>query len=270
MSRVSGLVRACHPEPTLAVTLIVTALAQAAGARTGWVFAAFLSGQLTTGWTNDYLDRARDAATRRPDKPLVRGDLTPRALALAAGLAGCACVPLSLAMGWRAGLAHLLAVASAFGYNAGLKATAASFVPYAVSFGLVPSVIALGTPAHRWAPWWATAAGVLLGVGAHLANTLPDLADDAATGVRGLPHRLGARVGAALAALLLLAATGLLVFGPGRPGRLGLLALAVAAAVTATGLVLARRDGSRAAFQAALVVAALGVATLLARGTALT
>ena len=36
-------------------------------------------------------------------------------------------------------------------------------------------------------------AGALLGVGAHLVNALPDLADDEATGVRGLPHRLGPR-----------------------------------------------------------------------------
>src|SRR3712207_7375206 len=32
-----------------------------------------------------------------------------------------------------------------------------------------------------------------LGVGAHLLNVLPDLEDDAATGVRGLPHVLGPR-----------------------------------------------------------------------------
>src|SRR5665647_499792 len=28
---------------------------------------------------------------------------------------------------------------------------------------------------------------------AHLANVLPDLGDDVATGIRGLPHRIGAR-----------------------------------------------------------------------------
>ena len=39
----------------------------------------------------------------------------------------------------------------------------------------------------RMAPGWAVAAGACLGVAAHLANVLPDLADDASTGVRGLP-----------------------------------------------------------------------------------
>ena len=49
--------------------------------------------------------------------------------------------------------------------------------------------------AEVWiAPVWITAAGALLGAGAHFANVLPDLEDDARTGVRGLPHRIG-RVG---------------------------------------------------------------------------
>ena len=53
-------------------------------------------------------------------------------------MAAALCVPLSFAMGWAAGAAHLVAVASAAGYNLGLKATALSPLPYALSFGLVP------------------------------------------------------------------------------------------------------------------------------------
>ena len=34
-------------------------------------------------------------------------------------------------------------------------------------------------------------AAAALGSAAHFVNVLPDLADDAATGVHGLPHRLG-------------------------------------------------------------------------------
>jgi len=64
-----------------------------------------------------------------------------------------------------------------------------------------------------------------------------------------------------------------------RPGRFRrlvpelpatLAALAVAAVVTATGLLLALRPGSRAAFRAAMVVAVVDVALLVARGGALT
>lgn len=266
MSRVTGLVRACHPGPTVAVTGIATALAQAAGARTGWVAAAFLSGQLTTGWTNDWRDRDRDRVRGRTDKPLVQGALTARALGGAALVAAVACVPLSLLMGVGAGLVHLVAVASAASYNLRLKATALSFLPYAVSFGLVPSVVTLSADG-TWAPWWGTSAGALLGVGAHVANALPDLADDLATGVRGMPQRLGPRRGAVVMAAVLLAATALLVLGPGRPGAPVLAGAVVALVLTAVAVL---RAGARTGFLAAVGVAVVGVALLVARGAALT
>ncbi|MCU1589392.1 MAG: rane protein, partial [Frankiales bacterium] len=181
-----------------------------------------------------------------------------------------ACVPLSLAMGWRAGLVHLVAVAAAWAYNLRLKSTVLSWAPYALAFGLIPSIVTLGLPGSPWAPPWAGAAGALLGVGAHLANVLPDLEDDAATGVRGLPHRLGARRSAALSAVLLLGATGVLATGPHRPGAADGITLGAAALVTAAGLALSRRHGSRAPFRAAMLVAAVDVALLLAQGSSLT
>jgi 4-hydroxybenzoate polyprenyltransferase len=268
----AALVRASHPEPTAAVTTVATALALSSGLGAGsaWVTGAFLSGQLSVGWSNDWVDRDRDVRTGRPDKPVARGELPLRAVRTAALTAATLCVPLSLAMGVAAGLAHLVAVAAAWAYNAGLKSTPLSWAPYALSFGLVPSIVTLGLPGAPWAPWWASTAGALLGVGAHLANALPDLQADVATGVRGLPHRLGARVSAAAAALLLLAATAFLALGPGEAGATELAVLVVAAAVTAAGLARSRRTGSRAAFRAALVVAVLGVGLLVARGGALT
>ncbi len=69
--------------------------------------------------------------------------------------------------------------------------------------------------------------------------------------------------------MLLLGATALLALGPGSPGPLVVLALVAAGVVVVVGLVAARRPGSRAAFRAALVVAALDVALLVARGSAL-
>jgi 4-hydroxybenzoate polyprenyltransferase len=270
--RIRALVDACHPEPTAAVTAVVSALAVSAGR--GWgtfaVAAAFRSGQLSVGWSNDWIDADRDRRTGRPDKPVQRGEVTPVALRYAALVAVAACVPLSLLMGERAGLLHLAAVAAAWAYNARLKSTVLSWLPYALAFGAIPSIVTLGLPGHPWAPPWATAAGALLGVGAHLANVLPDLADDEATGVRGLPHRLGATATAALSGGLLLGATSLLAAGPGRPGLLVGAALVLAAVITATGLVLGRRRGSRAPFRAVLLVAAVDVALLLARGSALT
>ena len=263
-----GLLKACHPAPTLAVTLMATALGHAAGARTGWVAAAFLSGQLTTGWTNDWLDRDRDRLCGRADKPVARGAVRAPVVGAAALVAAVSCVPLSLAMGWSAGAAHLVAVGSAASYNLRLKSSWASFAPYAVSFGLVPSIVTLSA-GHGGAPGWATAAGALLGVGAHLVNVLPDLEDDAATGVRGLPHRLGRGPATVAAAGLLLGATALLGFGPGAPTPVTATVMGVAATVTGVGLLRGLRPGSRAGFLAAMAVALIDVVLLVARGGAL-
>jgi len=265
-----ALVRACHPEPALAVTLIAGALAVGTDAPVLQVMAAFGAGQLVTGWSNDWIDRDRDARSGRGDKPLVAGRLPASTLRIAALLAAVACVPLSLALGVRAGLVHLAAVGSALAYNVGLKAGPLSWLPYAVSFGLLPSVVVLASPSGGLAPAWATAAGALLGVGAHLANALPDLEDDLANGVRGLPHRLGRPMSSALAAVLLLAATTLLAYGPGSPGPYGFVALVVATLLTVGGVGLARRPGSRAAFLAAVAVAVVDVSLLVARGAQLT
>jgi 4-hydroxybenzoate polyprenyltransferase len=270
VTTLAGLVRACHPEPAVAVTAIAAGLAWGAGAPVLRVAGAFAAGQLATGWSNDWIDRDRDLRTGRTDKPVVQGSLSPGALRTAAGLATAACVPLSLALGARAGCAHLAAVGSALSYNALLKSGPLSFLPYAVSFGLLPEIVVLATPGGGLAPPWASAAGALLGVGAHLANALPDLEDDLAMGVRGLPHRLGRPLSTAAMAGLLLTATGLLAYGPGEPGRAGVAALVVAGALTTAGIGLSRRPGSRAAFLAAVSVAVVDVALLLARGAELT
>lgn len=262
------LVRACHPEPTAAVTGLAAILAWAAGADPVLVGLVFLSGQLSIGWSNDWVDAARDRLVGRADKPTVRG-LSVSALRMAALLAAAACVPLSLLLGWRAGLVHLAAVASGWAYNLRLKATAVSFLPYALSFGLVPSVISLAAPGQGFAPWWATAAGALLGVGAHGANVLPDLDDDVATGVVGLPHRLGRGLTSLLSGLALVLATVALAVGPGL-SLVGGLAVGLSVLVFGVGLLLGRRSGSRAPFLSVIVVALVDVALLVLQGADLT
>src|SRR5205814_5160335 len=102
--------------------------------------------------------------------------------------------------------------------------------PYLVSFGVLPAFVVLGKPATP--PWWMIVAAALLGGGAHFVNVLPDLVDDARTGVRGLPQRLGATGSWLVGGALLVAATAVLVFGPpGAPSWAGG-AVLVAAAVT--------------------------------------
>jgi len=263
----SWLVRACHPEPTAAVTLLAATLVGASGGNPVIAGAAVLSGQLSVGWSNDWVDADRDRAVGRKEKPVVQG-LPVQTLRRAALVALVACVPLSLLMGRYAGAAHLIAVASAWLYNARLKSTVLSFLPYALSFGLLPAVVTLTQPGHPSPPWWATAAGVLLGVGAHGANVLPDMEADRRTGVRGLPQRLGRRATSVLSGMALLAATVLLATGPGS-SALGWSAVGLATAVFGAGLVLGRRAGSRAPFLSVLVVAGVDVALLLLRGGSL-
>ena len=236
--RLTALARACHPGPTVAVTLLAALLAARADLALGrllLVTAAVLAGQLVIGWANDAVDAGRDRRVGRRDKPVATGEVDARTVVVAAAVALLACTVLSLALGWRAGLCHLvLLVGSGLAYDLGAKATAASWLPYAVAFGSLPAVPTLAQQPPALPPWWTVTAGAALGVGAHLVNVLPDLEDDAATGVRGLPHRLGARGSQLGAALLLLAASMALVLGPSHgsgPARAAALILTAALAV---------------------------------------
>ncbi|MGP3937017.1 UbiA family prenyltransferase [Nonomuraea sp. KM88] len=268
-----GLVLACHPGPTVAVTALVTALAVAAGRdAAGCVLAgaAVLAGQLSIGWCNDAIDAGRDAAAGRTGKPVAGGMVSARAVRIAALVALACCVPLSLASGWRAGALHLAGVLAAWGYDFGLKATLLSWAPYAVGFGVLPAFVTLGLPGEPWPAWWAVLAAALLGVGAHLANVLPDIAGDLDSGVRGWPQRMGASRVRLLVPVPLLAATCLLVLGPGgAPGVAGWLAVAAASVLAATGLLPAARS-SRVPFVTAVAVAAVDVILLIAGGASLT
>ena len=245
------------------------AVAAGRGWGTLWVVAAVLAGQLSIGWSNDLVDRRRDVAAGRTDKPVASGDVAVRLVTIATAVVVVAVVPLSLAGGWRAGLAHLLGVASGWAYNLGLKATPLSPLPYAVAFGSLPSFVVLGLPGHPLPPWWITAAGALLGLGAHFVNVVPDIDDDLREGIRGLPQRFG-RLGATLTAgLLLTAASCLLAFGPGAgPVAIVTLVVTVASLLTAS-VRSARRPGSRAPFRAAIAVAVIDVVLLVVRGRGL-
>src|SRR3954454_10421716 len=211
---------ATHLGPTVAVTTVATLLAVAAGVSGGRVVlvcGAVLAGQASSGWSNDWLDADRDRAVARADKPVVQGAVRPAALRTAALIALTVAVVLSLLLGVVPGVLLLVLVASGWAYNAGLKRTAASIVPYVTGFGALPAGVVAAAPGIPIAPWWLVTAGGALGAAAHLTNAAPDLEDDLATGVRGLPHRLGARTSALSAALLLGAASLVLVLGPEGP-----------------------------------------------------
>ncbi len=268
------LLVACHPEPTALVTLLTSLLALAAGRGWGtlWLAAAVAAGQLSVGWSNDYLDREFDRAAGRTDKPLAGSapPLSPTAVRAAALLALGACVPLSLAVGIGFAAAHLAAVGCAMAYNAGLKARPLSIAPYALAFGLLPIAVALGLPRPNWPPAWAVAAAVLVGAGGHFTQALPDIPADRLLGLRGLPQLIGQRgSGTAAAALLLAANLVVALAAEAAAAPLALLHAALAVALTAGILVATLRDRAHLAFRLTLASAAVAVLAFLASGSRL-
>lgn len=255
-----ALLRAAHIGPALAVTVLAGALAVADDtppARTALIVGAVLTGQLTIGWTNDLLDRARDTAVGRADKPLATGDLAVGPVRVACGLALVGTIVLSLLCGLVAGVIQLVCVAAGWAYNLGLKATIWSWLPYAVCFGGIAVFVTLAGPTGAPPPIWLPVVAALLGVGAHLVNALPDLADDEATGVRGLPHRLGAGR-TRVAAVAVLGGASVIVAAASDAATLPRVgALLLVAALAAVALLTSGRTPFRAAIGIALVDAAL-------------
>ena len=271
-----ALVAASHPLPSAAVTAFAVAVSAAAGRAPGGVLLtglAVLAGQLSIGWSNDLLDRKRDTAAGRSDKPLATGAADPRTVRRATWLAVVACVPLSLASGLLAGAVHLVAVAGGWAYNLGLKRTWASPAPYAVSFALLTCFITLGLDGAPWPQPWAVGAGALLGVGAHFLNVVPDVDEDLAEGVRGLPQRIGARASAVTGAVLMAAAATLAVAGPEGPvPGWAWAGLATALATAAGAAVAGSRPRARASapFLLAVATAAVTILLVIGRGADLT
>jgi 4-hydroxybenzoate polyprenyltransferase len=270
-----SLLLASHPGPTVVVTVIVTLLGVGLGyppPRLAVLALAVLLGQLSIGWCNDWLDAERDRAVQRADKPAARGDIPIAVVRIAAFAALIAALLATWPLGPGALAANAVVVAGGWAYNLGLKSTALSFLPFAVAFGVLPAIATLGQQHPGWPQWWVYAAGALLGVAAHVTNVLPDLEDDAATGIRGLPHRLGPRPSGLLAFAALGAGTLLITFGPGLPVRPLLIAglvLGLAAAVAGVVLLL-RRSPTRLLMQLIMTCAIVDVAMLALAGQSVT
>lgn len=260
-----GLLRATHALPSLAVTAFfsATALAAGVGARTALLAAAVLVGQFSVGWANDYLDAPVDRTAGRTDKPIPTGAVGERLVGVAAGVALTVDVPLSLSLGWRPGAAHLVAVGWAWMYDVRLKWTPASALPFALSFGLVPVIVATMLSGHPLPKATIVAAAACCGIAAHFANTLPDVAADAQTGVRGLPQRLGPRASTLITVALIATASVLLVIATHGA------ALAIAAAVidvAAAAVVATRARDRKQAFRLLIAAVAVLVAAFVVTG----
>jgi 4-hydroxybenzoate polyprenyltransferase len=275
---VRGLWASSHPGPTVVVTVLSFALGVAAGLDVGSLIVltvAVFAGQLSIGISNDAIDVERDRAVGRTDKPLARGDVGIRTAWSAAASALAVALVLSALLGGWMLLAHAMLLASAWSYNAGLKATPLSLLPFLLSFGLFPSLATLSLHPPLPAAWWATLAGAVLGGAVHLTNVLPDLDDDRRTGIRGLPHRLGARASAVIASLGVIGGAVAVLVGSveGRVADIGVIswvffAAVVGVAVWAAVLVLRGTPG-RVVFRLVMLAALLLAAQLVTTGTAL-
>lgn len=268
------LALSCHPLPTAAVTAISAELAALAGlplGRGALVVATVFTGQLSIGWSNDYVDAARDRRVKRAGKPAAANTNARKLVGVAAVVALTTTTALSVALGWPGGAVALVTVLSAWCYNLGLKSTVLSWLPYAVSFGLAPAVVTLSATPSRWPAGWLMAVGASLGVAAHFANVLPDFKDDAVTGIRGLPHRVGATVTATAVAALLVLTSAIILWGSGKTAA-GWHGVVLAVAAIAGGLaasVARRNPHSRQFFAVMIVIVGLDLVALAVSGTRL-
>lgn len=259
-----ALVRACHPLPTVTMTVVISVIGWSVGWRwpgLGGVALAVLLGQLSVGWSNDAVDAVDDTLAGRGEKPVVSGQVTPRTLGVLAGLALAGSAALSWGVaGALGGSFHVVAVLLAWAYNARLSRTRWSWVPYAVAFACVPPFLTYGVDAAP-PPAWMVVVFAVLGVTAHVANALPDIDSDRAAGLGGAVVHWGARRSVRIAWVLLSCGTAILasVALPRSP----LLALWVVAGLLAAAGYAARSRSPEALFRALLLAVAVDLVALV-------
>lgn len=274
MTRVRALIVASHPGPCLAITALATLLAAEAAPRgigPALVAPAMLAGQLSVGWSNDACDAERDAAAGRTDKPVARGEISVRAVWVAAFVSLALAIALSAAIGPVTLLVNMLFAGAAWAYNLGLKSTAWSGAMYLLGGAMIPWYATSTLPGHVTPRPVVTVAAGLVGLGSHFANVLPDLSADARTGVRGLPQRVAARFGPAAVkgvALTLLLAASVLLLVAALPARrwVAVAGLCCSCVLAVAGV----RGAGRVPFIASIGIAAVDVVLFATGGEALT
>jgi 4-hydroxybenzoate polyprenyltransferase len=204
-----SLLRASHFGPTFAVTLVSFLLAVSLwweGPAYVIAFGVFL-GQLLVGWSNDLNDYQDDLKHNRVNKPLVSGQLSTKKLKLAIKIVAPMALVFNLfgPLGLKGGALYLFGVGMGVAYNFYFKLTLLSPLPYALAFAALVSSIVIAT--DQAVPIWLIAAGAILGVAAHFANVLKDLDQDLASGIKGLPQRLGKKNSRIICGVLLITLT---------------------------------------------------------------
>jgi 4-hydroxybenzoate polyprenyltransferase len=205
MKKIKGLLKAAHFGPTL----IVTAISFAFATYYWWEGPAYViafgvfTGQLVVGWSNDLYDFDDDLKHQRTKKPLVSGLITKQYLqkwlrfmlpfSFIANLLG--------PLGIKGGSVYMLGIACGVAYNFYFKFNLLSPLPYAIAFAALPSSVAISKEINP--PLWMLLGGALFGMAAHFINVIKDMDQDQASGIKGLPQRLGKTKSIAAAVVLI-------------------------------------------------------------------
>jgi 4-hydroxybenzoate polyprenyltransferase len=213
MRKLKGLLKASHFGPTL----IVTAISFAFGVHYWWEGPAYViafgvfTGQLVVGWSNDLYDFDDDLKHQRTKKPLVSELITKQYLqkwlrfmvpfSFVANLLG--------PLGIKGGLVYMLGIACGVAYNFYFKFNLFSPLPYAIAFAALPSSVAISKDINP--PMWMLLGGALFGMAAHFINVIKDMDQDQASGIKGLPQRLGRTKSITAAAVLIALGAAILI-----------------------------------------------------------
>ena len=202
--KIKAYLKAAHFGPTMLITGISFLLS----VRLWWEGPAYVIaltvflGQLIIGWSNDLYDYGDDVKHNRSNKPLVAGTITTHQLRRATFIL----LPLAVIanligpLGLKGGSVYLLGVGCGIAYNFYFKFSPFSPLPYAVACAALPASIFYAV--DRTPPLWVLAVGAMLGVAFHFANVIKDLSQDRESDIGGLPQRLGIKLSAATAIVL--------------------------------------------------------------------
>jgi 4-hydroxybenzoate polyprenyltransferase len=201
-----------HPGPVLFHAIAVALFALLAGwSHIAWsifvlVVVAHVVMQLSIAVSNDYCDRERDALSKK-NKPIVSGLVRPQEALITAIVLMIVMVLLLLPLNPLALLVSLLYLACGQSYNLGLKSTPFSGIVFAVMFPLIPVYAFVGMGRIIPFIFWQIPIAALLGIVINLANSLPDIEEDAASHAHTLAVVLGATRSFITCNLLILLAT---------------------------------------------------------------
>ncbi len=195
---VVGFWRLAHVEPIILILTVVTLFAvRATWPRPPWttillLLAGQAAMQFSIGILNDYCDRHLDAVGRK-NKPIVLGLIHPREALLAGLFMIVVMVIILLPLNLFALLAALGYLVLGQVYNLGLKSTPWSGILFALAMPLLPLYAFAGVGHIPSMVIWFLPIGALLGVALNLANSLPDIEEDAANNANTLAVTLGVR-----------------------------------------------------------------------------